>query len=372
MSDSRDSQKRDYSLYDQMTGEALEDILRADYAGAAGETDQELMEHILEELLRRDRETAPESLPDVEESWAAFRASHFAAAESGERIGDSASARHTKRKIVRTLLIAAAIACFMSITAFAAFYFNMQYGPGPEEPKRYRIWDDVNESGTVREQWVEAQPTVVFNFSTVPEANEYYIRANWLPSEPDHAMTLLGAIQWEAKKALFQEGLSDEEITEERLNDATGRMLEEYGVTQEEAETWYSRYDTETMEDIPYQVYISSPVDLYNKEFRLGFAGSVVEIVRDETHDGLHEMRFTLDNSQTDHGLAYPQDKVNHLVNYILLYSEEEGYLIHIQGTLDMDTLARVAENLEVLKTGHIEVYEDNGMRSAILEIGRG
>lgn len=363
MSENGKKQGRDFSLYDRMSSEELEAVLRTDFDATDAESDLERTEYILNELLRRDQETAPESLPDVEESWERFRAAHF-----GE--GAAAVSRRPRKKLVRTLLLAAAIACFMSITAFAALY-NMRFNKGPEEPTLYRIWDDTDDAGNTVQQWTTNKPAMVFNFSTTAESAVYYLQANWLPSEPEHAFNMYTDFWSDAVSQLIHEGIPYEQQTEEMRLALINEMLREHGLTEEEAKSWYYRYDAETMEDVAYQVLISSPASLYNMEFTLGTTGSTATVVKEELHGDVRELRIAVDSTETAWAQIAPDEPLIHC-NYIFLYNEAEGWLVRVQGTLDMDTLEKIADSIEVYKSDMTMEYKDNGQRMGILDVGRG
>lgn len=317
----------------KMSTQELEALLRADFDREEGE-DPALVEAALEELLRRERESAPESLPDVEESWERFCREYRPEAE--------APARPVRRKLLRVCLLAAAIACFLSVTAFAALY-QMWVQPGPESPEQYRIWDSDGE-----QQWVTRQPSLELDFSTAPEGNDYFFTPGWLPEEPNHSSTL-----------------------KDRALGTQGEDYAAYGVTPEEAEELYGYMTCEDADEgVLYQISLQSPSQLYQQTYVLGYEGAQVEIVMDETRDSLRQLRLSLDSTGTETGRE-PDNWARH-TNYVLLYNEEEGWLLRVQGTLDLESLARIAGDIRVFRSGHISRYEDNGQRMVSMDVGLG
>lgn len=320
----------------QLSTQELEALLRADFEREEGQ-DPALVEAALEELLCRERESAPESLPDVEESWERFCREYRPEAET--------PARPARRKLLRVCLLAAAIACFLSVTAFATLY-QMWVQPGPESPEQYRIWDSDG-----KQQWVTRQPSLELDFSTAPEGNDYFFAPGWLPEEPTHSSTMKNWI------------LSEQE--------ETGEDFAAYGVTSEEAEGLYGYMTHEDVDEgVLYQISLQSPSELYQQTYVLGYEGAMVEIVMDETRDGLRQLRLSLDSAGTETGQK-PDNWAKH-TNYVLLYNEEEGWLLRVQGTLDLESLARIAGEVRVFKSDHISRYVDNGQRMVSMDVGLG
>ncbi len=318
---------------EKMSTQELEALLRADFDREEGE-DPALVEAALEELLRRERE----SLPDVGESWERFCREYRPEAE--------APARPARKKLLRVCLLAAAIACLMSVTAFAAVY-QMWVQPGPESPEEYRIWDSDGQ-----QQWVTRQPSLELDFSTAPEGNDYFFAPGWLPEEPSHSSSMEDAILYEQKK--------------------TGADYADYGVTPEEAEGLYGYMTYEDVDrGVLYQISLQSPSELYQQTYVLGYEGAQVEIVMDETRDGLRQLRLSLDSTGTETGQREP-DNWAQRTNYVLLYNEQEGWLLRVQGTLDLESLARIAGDIRVFRSEHISRYVDNGQRMVSMDVGLG
>ena len=58
-------------------------------------------------------------------------------------------------------------------------------------------------------------------------------------------------------------------------------------------------------------------------------------------------------------------------VNYVILFSEEYGYLLTISGTADFETLEHIARELEIDVTDELYEY-DPDFNIGILNLGRG
>ena len=65
--------RQDYSKFDTMSNETLEEILRMDALLLEGETpDPDAILYIMEELAQRERRNKSEHAPDVEAAWRSF------------------------------------------------------------------------------------------------------------------------------------------------------------------------------------------------------------------------------------------------------------------------------------------------------------
>lgn len=69
-------EKPDFSKYDNMTTEELEEILRTQFFLADENTDDQLIEHILEVLTERDEDKINAGLQDPEPTWEKFLENH--------------------------------------------------------------------------------------------------------------------------------------------------------------------------------------------------------------------------------------------------------------------------------------------------------
>ena len=257
------------------------------------------------------------------------------------------------KKTVRTMLVAAAVACLMTVTALAVVHFNMNYRFTEEgEQQQY-----TNVTYTITGTDVY-ESSMVMKFDATPENYVYAFRAGWLPSEPTAVSSLYDKVRWR-----MDDARTDEEI------------FAEMGVTAEEAKTWYTRYDADVQirrdedgmiqydfdngGDIPYQVELYS--DLYQHDFLVGYDGSEVEIIKEETSGDWQILWLHMDQN------GAPELRN---CNIVFRFNQAEGYLIKVVGTLDCETLGKIAENVEVLRTDMIA--ESAGERHGIVALGHG
>lgn len=299
-----------------------------------------------------------------------------------ERIHASGTAAAVRRKFGRTLLVAAVIACFMSATAYAAVYFSMHYRFSQEGERQRYTFTIYEPTDRQRTQTAEYEATMLLSFDTEPESYLYAIRANWLPSKPTHATSLRDHV-WDMARGelgmkFFPENRSEEIQLEEKMTE----IFEELGVTAEEAETWYMRYNSDTtyMPDtpegpvpprqdvelnIPYQISLSNSSSLYNFDFLVGYEGDTVEVVREETEGDWQILWLQMEQSVYRNTLLQQ-------ANIALRFNQAEGYLIQVIGTLDCETLDKIAENVEVLRTDVKTEADREERRFSVMSLGIG
>ena len=243
----------------------------------------------------------------------------------GAAVPEEKTARRAK-KTVRTLLLAAAIAALLSVTAYAVASFTMDRHDVAEGEAVSGYWTSVDEDGNITEQQKLSYPeaSMVFTFTGPAEAhNKPEFRCFWLPSEPTYGMTDAGG--W----------------TSYLTDDGSG-------------------------DSIPYNIDISNVPTTFKMQAVISGRAEIVE----ETDWGVwHVQKITSDYSESEMYTFYENDRVN----YILLFDAERGYLISINGTSDMETLEHIAREIEVRESD--TPYEPSASTAesiCILEPGRG
>lgn len=210
--------------------------------------------------------------------------------------------RPGRRNVTRILLLAAVIASLMTATAFAAGLFGMhrETVPADEIPSGY--WRFYDDEGKLTEEQKLSYPDagMVFTFYG-PEDSEYNLPEfsfGWLPEEGEH-----------------------------------------YEEQKSGSEDWmYSYGQMCNCELIPCKVNIMSvPANGYR-----GVLNGEVAVIKEETWDC-----WAVTEIQVD----YTHSKMVHWsepVNYIFMFDEERGYLVMVKGCEGMDTLEKIAKNLEI------------------------
>ena len=303
------------------------------------------------------------------------------------RIHRSNTALAARRRIWRTALIAAVIASFLSVTAYAAVVFSMHYRYRQEgETPRYRITLVEPDGSVIKTFTAQPMATLTVRFDTMPESTFYAFRADWLPSDPSYVNTLYNMAWDMARNRLHMPGLPATEEEKQAVDRETAEVLTEMGVTEAEAKTWYTGYDSNTTYtpdtpegptppknvplDIPYQIDLSNSSDLYKLDCLVGGDGGQVELLREETEGDWQTLWLRVSQGDEHH----TEDYVNPLCPYgiVLRFNTAEGYLIRVAGTLDCETLHKIAENIQVLRTELETVADREEQGYSFMDLSQG
>lgn len=209
--------------------------------------------------------------------------------------------RLRRRNIIRTVLIAAVIAALMTVTAFAAGLFSMErhkVEEGEEVSGYWRFYDQEGEL-TEQQEWTYPEASIVFTFyGPEEEYNMPEFRFGWLPEEGEH---------YEEQKSM--------------------------------SEGWMYSYGLMCQCDIiPCQAGVMSvPVNGYR-----GVLNGEATVLKEEVWDcwDVTEIQVDYSNCTT---VRWPKP-----VNYIYMFDQERGYLAYVRGCDGMETLEKIARNMEI------------------------
>ena len=209
--------------------------------------------------------------------------------------------RLRRRNIIRTVLIVAVIAALMTVTAFAAGLFSMErhkVEEGEEVSGYWRFYDQEGEL-TEQQEWTYPEASIVFTFyGPEEEYNMPEFRFGWLPEEGEH---------YEEQKSM--------------------------------SEGWMYSYGLMCQCDIiPCQAGVMSvPVKGYR-----GVLNGEATVLKEEVWDcwDVTEIQVDYSNCTT---VRWPKP-----VNYIYMFDQERGYLAYVRGCDGMETLEKIARNMEI------------------------
>lgn len=234
-----------------------------------------------------------------------------------------------RRKVFRIALIAAVIAALMTVTAFAAGLFTMERHEVEESEEVSGYWRFYDEEGNLTEAQKLTYPDagIVFTFYG-PEAGEYNrpeFRFGWLPEEGEH-----------------------------------------YEEQKSRSEGWMYSYGQMCHCDIiSCQAGVMSvPVNGYQ-----GVLNGEATVLKEETWDCWAVTEVQVD--YTDSKMVRWQEPVN----YIYMFDEERGYLAYVKGCDDMDTLEKIAKNMEIRESDTPNTSYGNPLdeiQIGIFDLGRG
>lgn len=209
--------------------------------------------------------------------------------------------RVRRKNIVRIALIAAAIAALMTATAFAAGLFTMERHEVEESEEVSGYWRFYDEEGNLTEaqKWTYPEAGIVFTFyGPEEEYNMPEFRFGWLPEEGEH---------YEEQKSM--------------------------------SEGWMYSYGLMCQCDIiPCQAGVMSvPVNGYR-----GVLNGEATVLKEEVWDcwDVTEIQVDYSNCTT---VRWPKP-----VNYIYMFDQERGYLAYVRGCDGMETLEKIAKNMEI------------------------
>ncbi len=238
-----------------------------------------------------------------------------------ERIGKNQPARTRKmRRVLRTALLAVAAALLLSVTAYAvSVLFGLHADPVQDSQTVSGTWTERDADGNVKNvlTWTYQDAGMVFTFEGGTAEYYWQFKPGYLPGEPTDK------------------------------ND--------FGCD----EGWYSYLtDSGSGSLIPYviQIIYAEP------EYQLVLNGKC-EIVAEEEWNGCKLTEISAD--WTDNPYRQMPE------NYVLMFSEENGYMISVGGTSDMETLEHIAKELQVGRTD-VPYASNLDILIGILNVGRG
>ena len=237
-----------------------------------------------------------------------------------ENIGEAKS--KTRRRSVRTVLLVAAAAAILTTAAFAISRFSVNKEMPQDAVSGH--WTELDENGNILNDQEIVFPDAGMVLSFEGPQQQYNIpqfRCFWLPSEPNF-------------------GVTDSEGWTNHLSD-TGE-----GVS------------------IPYDITVSN-VNTGNMRYVLS---GDVEIISEEHINNWYILKLTSDYTGT--GFAYE----NNRANYIIMFDEVRGFFLEIGGTLDIEVLGHIADEIEITESDVPQHKKENSYSENIgcIDVGRG
>ena len=232
------------------------------------------------------------------------------------------------RKTTRMLLIAAVVTALLAATAFAAIFALSHRVPDKDETFRIQ-WSD----GYL--EWTDAKLAVTF--PETAESSKIEFRPGWLPFDLPEEL-----------------GLSDPWT----------------GLTKD---TWFRLFSSESLcwragsKCLPEFKDMEQPVEITAyamSQFNNGGAmlllyqtpGEITEEHWDQQDADV--LRFTT-TQQHKEELKLGTKTYTVGFNYIVMANARAGWVVVVDGELDMDTLVKIAKNLEIRETGETATYDD-------------
>lgn len=256
-----------------------------------------------------NREKLFDALAGIDERFVG-EALHYSPEDAS---GSSERIVHLKKKRLISLALAAALVLALGVAAYAVYSTYSARVPAPEES--FRISWEENASGYI--EWTDAKLAVTF--PETAESREIEFRPGWLPDE----LNSLKSDEWRSR------------LTAEQLADKYPDMTASQPLLIE-----------------------SYSMSMFNNGGALLLLYYTPEDIIEEHWDeqGVDVMRFHC--TQVLEANAYAPERT--LEEDILLMSDpDEGWIVRLAGEVGMDTLVKVARNLEIRETGKTLRYDD-------------
>ena len=213
------------------------------------------------------------------------------------------------------------------------------------------------------------------SFDVSDSGKQHLVRANWLPEVKEEADTLLDMSLSFYKYLGFQ---SEFHQASDIYGKDLASLIEESGLSEEEAQNvWYTEIQAQTANTFPYHIAVFDNFMLHGRDLIQGAYGAEAVSVEDGELKGYQMIKACIDYSNIYSGKDFDEASwadINKSIvkNYIYLFDNQAEYMICISGTSDMETLEKIAENLEVYETGLVRNYYNDGMDYIFNDMGKG
>ena len=279
------------------------------------------------------------------------------------------------RRVLRTVLLAAALTLLLAACGYAAYRATMSHRAlSPSDEMRYYLKRQVGDDLTLN----MGTCALALEFDTEEKGAAHAFRMGadsgldpgWeLGAFCPTYMQFLNAFTPEtnARAADFP---GVEPLPEDQIR-TLPESLRESGLTAEEADTWLTTAAWFSPEDGPDSLKLR--IDLYNGPFLhgidliCGWPEGEAEIIKDDTWDGYQRLeaavRVTWKGGETE------------TINYLFLFQPEKQYLLVLMARpeeLDFARMEQAAAAVEVLDTGFSYRCPERNMNWSVLGFASG
>lgn len=287
---------------------------------------------------------AMDQIDEAYKTEALIRNGYLSDAEaSGKESAEMDISRHLKttaKKSSKRILTIALVACLvlaLAITAYAVGLFTVSHRD-PEPGESYSIYWPDNPSGRL----VWDKFNYVFEFDGPEECSEIRFKEGWLPFAPNEEVNAWSTDAEGWRTTLVSEGAPEV--------DHTGYNYQPY-----RADVFYaSQFENDGAMILMYQTPEEIISEQWGEHQVLKFHATQHFDAIDDDLTGIHRPERTAD------------------YYYVILFSPDEGYVIVVCGTSDMETVEHVARELQIKKTGNKLGPEDFENNCVFIDVGQG
>ena len=246
------------------------------------------------------------------------------------------TAKKSSKRIL-TIALAACLVIALAITAYAVGLFTVSHRD-PEPGETYSLYWPDNPSGRL----VWDKFNYVFEFDGPDECAEIKFKEGWLPFAPDEGVNSWFTDEEGWRTTLISEGAPEVDHTSENFQ--------------------------------PYRVDV-----FYASQFKIDGAMILMyqtpETIISEQWGEHQVLKFHATQhfdavDDDDRGIHTPERNLDYY--YVILFSPDEGYVIVVCGTSDMETVEHVAKDLQIKKTGNRLSSTDFEQNCVFIDVGQG
>lgn len=224
---------------------------------------------------------------------------------------------------------------------------------------------------------------VVFNdiamyiqFDVEDTGKQHVFKANWLPEISDEEMETASYFD----TSFYQELKGEAEYIEEADIFAANvdQLVEKSGISKDAAQNeWYTNISLFTEHTYPYRVEIYDNFTLHGNDVIVGAYGAKALSIEEDTINGCETVKASIDYTDVYNWENISEEDWDNLKksvvrNYIFLFEPVSEYMICISGTLDMDNLEKIAENISVHETELERSSYNRGVNYLLCDLAKG
>lgn len=316
------------------------------------------------------RDTMARALNEISDRHLLEAAEAVSAGTAGK---DGKQTVNTK-KLLRTLLIAAVLTTFFTITAYAV-YQRAIHPKVPETPEdlTFNVVTDKEKDDPHLATFRFDDLAMIIHFDTDPDGHEFVFRDGWLPEIAANSDRLQRHSYYEEL-----EYYANYELYPDWEKKTVGQWLAESGLSEEEAGTWFTRVNVENPGPKPLlDINIHYASELYVRDVILGFpSGSEAHLIKEGDLGPYQLLEVEVDTSAFYNERDPEEDHSDiSLQNHLFLFEPEQQYMIHIGGSAcayPFEDLEKIGENLEVRMTGIETRTHEMDTTFLFSDLGRG
>lgn len=273
---------------------------------------------------------------------------------AGEMLGymGNKEPTHFRRKLWSTLLVAAIIISLLTGAAYASGLFRVVLGEMKSVPEKEQTWIFMDSEGNEHERWVgdDFANGFCLRFSGEESPHKVEFSPGWLPQEP----------------TFWYPAANFDPYSMQQDGDISKEFWLEYLLNERQSETDFFPEPGIHDVGIPYMITVA-----YAQEDNYLVFNGKCQIVKHEYWDDYEvyevycEKEIHLAPGVTDREIVISPE------NYVVLFSLNEGFVITVGGTSDMETLEHIARDLELRTTDEI-IEVQPGVSITLNNIGLG